>query len=57
MAGDPDSVKTTQNSSNNNSVQDDADFLKKNHGPYVFLWTSLFFFSFFLSCKEEGHPD
>lgn len=37
MAGDPDSVKTIQNSRNNCSVQYNVDFFKKNNGPYVFL--------------------
>lgn len=53
MAGDPDLVKTIQNSSSNFSIQDDVDFFKKNNWPYVFLWTSLFLSYLFLAQKTK----
>lgn len=57
MAGDTDSVKTIQTSSNNYLLQDDDDdFFQKEPWAICFLMDK-FIFLFFLSCKEEGPLD
>lgn len=44
MAGDPDSVKIIQNSSNSYSVQDDVDILQKEPWAIYLLMDKFLFF-------------
>lgn len=51
MAGDPDSVKMIQNSSNSYSVQDDVDIFQKEPWAIYFLMDKFLF----LFCLSSFH--